>query len=79
MELVDSFGSALWRLKRGGDEMEAYALTDVGRVRRRNQDYIYSSSEPVGSLDNLLLVGDGMGGHRSGDYASRFMVEGLNT
>lgn len=41
--------------------MEAYALTDVGRVRRRNQDYIYSSSEPVGSLDNLFLVADGMG------------------
>lgn len=59
--------------------MEAYALTDVGRVRRRNQDYIYSSSEPVGSLNNLFLVADGMGGHRAGDYASRFMVEGLNT
>lgn len=58
-------------------KMRAYGMTDVGRVRSRNQDYIYCSSDPVGSLGNLFLVADGMGGHRAGDYASRFMVEGL--
>ena len=42
--------------------MEAYALTDIGRVRTMNQDYIYSSPEKVGSLPNLFLVADGMGG-----------------
>ncbi len=57
--------------------MQDYALTDVGRVRPRNQDYLYSSSSPVGGLDNLYLVADGMGGHNAGDYASRFMVEEL--
>lgn len=57
--------------------MEAYALTDVGRVRAMNQDYIYSSPEPVGGLPNLFLVADGMGGHRAGDFASRYMVENL--
>ena len=36
--------------------MKAYALTDVGKVRAMNQDYIYSSPEPVGSLPNLFLV-----------------------
>ena len=46
--------------------MEAYALTDIGRVRTMNQDYIYSSPEKVGSLPNLFLVADGMGGHRAG-------------
>ncbi|MCI8887642.1 MAG: Stp1/IreP family PP2C-type Ser/Thr phosphatase [Hungatella sp.] len=59
--------------------MEAYALTDTGRVRERNQDYIFFSSDPVGGLENLLLVADGMGGHNAGDYASRFVVEELNT
>lgn len=57
--------------------MQAYALTDVGRVRTMNQDYIFSSSAGIGSLANLFIVADGMGGHKAGDYASRFMVEQL--
>ena len=57
--------------------MEAYALTDIGQIRSMNQDYIYSSPEMVGSLPNLFLVADGMGGHKAGDYASRFAVENL--
>ena len=55
--------------------MEAYALTDTGRVRYMNQDYIYSSPEKVGSLPNLFLVADGMGGHKAGGYASSCAVE----
>ncbi|MFR5727153.1 MAG: hypothetical protein ACLUEJ_11870 [Clostridium sp.] len=47
--------------------MEAYALTDIGRVRSMNQDYIYASQETIGSLPNLFLVADGMGGHQAGD------------
>ena len=57
--------------------MQACAMTDVGRIRTHNQDFIYSSSEPVGSLPNLFIVADGMGGHKAGDYASRFVVEQL--
>lgn len=57
--------------------MDAYALTDTGQVRAMNQDYIYSSPEMAGSLPNLFLVADGMGGHQAGDYASRFAVENL--
>ena len=33
--------------------MEAYALTDTGRVRSMNQDYIYASPEKVGFLPDL--------------------------
>lgn len=57
--------------------MKACALTDTGRVRTANQDYIYASVEPVGSLPNLFVVADGMGGHQAGDYASRYIVENL--
>ena len=57
--------------------MEACALTDVGQKRSMNQDFIYASTEPVGSLENLFIVADGMGGHQAGDFASRFVVENL--
>jgi len=57
--------------------MQAYALTDVGKHRSMNQDYIFFSSTPVGSLSNLFMIADGMGGHNAGDFASRFVVEHL--
>lgn len=57
--------------------MKAYALTDTGRVRSMNQDYIYASPEKVGTLPNLFMVADGMGGRKAGDFASRYMVENL--
>lgn len=55
--------------------IQAYAITDVGKVRYMNQDYIFSSVSSIGSLPNLFMVADGMGGHKAGDYASRFLVE----
>ncbi len=57
--------------------MEAYAITDVGMNRSTNQDYIFASTMPLGSLSNLFIVADGMGGHKAGDFASRFIVERL--
>ena len=55
--------------------MKTYKLTDVGVVRDNNQDFVWSSEEPVGMLPNLFIVADGMGGHKAGDFASRFCVE----
>ena len=55
--------------------MEAYGLTDIGMVRSMNQDFVFASPKKIGPLENLFLVADGMGGHKAGDYASRFVVE----
>ena len=55
--------------------MRATAITDIGKTRAVNQDYIYASVEGVGCLPNLFIVADGMGGHKAGDTASRYTVE----
>ncbi|MBR3153495.1 MAG: Stp1/IreP family PP2C-type Ser/Thr phosphatase [Lachnospiraceae bacterium] len=57
--------------------MKAFALTDVGQRRKINQDCVYASVEPVGNLPNLFIVADGMGGHKAGDFASRFAVNAV--
>ena len=54
---------------------QSFSITDIGLRREMNQDYIYSSDLPLGSLSCLYLVADGMGGHRAGDLASKLTVE----
>lgn len=55
--------------------LKTFSITDIGRKRQLNQDYVFTSEEPVGNLPNLFIVADGMGGHNAGDYASKFSVE----
>lgn len=55
--------------------VRSYALTDIGRRRQLNQDFVYCSETPVGNLPNVFIVADGMGGHNAGDYASVLAVE----
>ena len=50
-------------------------MTDVGRTRAVNQDYVFSCLEPIGNLPNLFIVADGMGGHQAGDFASSYSVK----
>ncbi len=55
--------------------LKSYSVTDIGRKRQLNQDYVFSSSKPLGNMPNLFIVADGMGGHNAGDYASKCTVE----
>ncbi len=57
--------------------MKTFSKVDIGRKRAVNQDYVFVSDKPLGNLPNLLVVADGMGGHKAGDYASRYAVESL--
>ena len=50
--------------------MKSFGITDIGKKRKVNQDYLFYSDEPVGCFPNLYIVADGMGGHKAGDKAS---------
>jgi serine/threonine protein phosphatase PrpC len=56
--------------------LEASGLTDPGRVRLANQDafaVLWPPQLPTGA-DALLIVADGMGGHRGGATASQLAI-----
>lgn len=55
--------------------MRTFSMTDTGVRREMNQDYFFSSEKAVGNLPNLFIVADGMGGHKAGEYASRYTIE----
>lgn len=55
--------------------MKTFSMTDAGRRREMNQDYMFASDTAVGKLPNLFIVADGMGGHKAGEYASKTAVD----
>ena len=55
-------------------EITTAAKTDVGQMRKVNQDYVDEFSRDSGR-ERLLVIADGMGGHSAGDVASRMAVE----
>ena len=58
--------------------LKTFSVTDIGRKRKLNQDYVYASEQAVGNLPNLFIVADGMGGHKAGDFASKCAVETIH-
>lgn len=55
--------------------LKTFSVTDIGKKRKLNQDYVFASDTSVGNLPNMYIVADGMGGHNAGDYASKYTVE----
>ncbi|TWS94398.1 MULTISPECIES: Stp1/IreP family PP2C-type Ser/Thr phosphatase [unclassified Streptococcus] len=55
--------------------MKLALLTDIGQKRSSNQDYINKYDNKAGIT--LLLLADGMGGHRAGNIASEMTVTDL--
>ncbi len=53
----------------------SFGKTDIGKTRKVNQDYFLTSREQP----YLFVLCDGMGGHSSGDVASRTAAESIKT
>lgn len=57
-------------------ENKIACLTDIGKKRKNNEDIGYVSKNPYSTL---LLVCDGMGGHKKGEIASKLIVDTISS
>ena len=55
--------------------MKSYYISDTGKVRTHNEDSVMIVQNKSGEY--LLVVADGMGGHKAGEIASSIVVNGL--
>ena len=52
--------------------MKSFYLTDTGKIRSHNEDSVTIVKNS--SNEMLMIVADGMGGHRAGEVASSMVV-----
>jgi protein phosphatase len=55
--------------------LNAFGLSDTGKVRQNNEDSIFFKDAAFFALPNIYVVADGMGGHNSGEVASAKAIE----
>ncbi len=68
--MIWNFFRNLLSPRQGG--MEIFGRTDTGRTRSNNED-----SFVVLPAGHLMMVADGMGGHKAGEVASRSAIESM--
>jgi len=56
--------------------IEWQALSDVGKTRQNNQDFLGNHESKKGDF-SLFVVADGMGGHAAGEIASKTAVKAI--
>jgi serine/threonine protein phosphatase PrpC len=54
-------------------QISSHGVTDVGRVRSKNEDSILVNDD-----ENVWIVADGMGGHHAGDFASQTITSNIS-